>query len=281
MMDLNTLTLEIPDQVTEIALCGGPYSNFAAVEAFLAATQQLSHRFCLGDLGGFGPCPDRTIEQLRAAEVICLQGNYDHAVGFAERDCGCGYSDPRDQYFAQLSYDYTFAHTSPQHREWMQTLPQLIRLHWRDQAILLCHGSPDQVNEFVWNSETSDDSIQAWLDQYQVGGICATHTGLPWIRNLTGGFWCNVGVLGRPAHEGMLHVYYSLLTFPDTAARPQPQLVPLTYDVDPVINAMHSEGLPMEFIQSLQTGVWTTCMEILPDPEKRVQNRILQPVVME
>lgn len=273
-MTLKTQHLDIPSSTTQIALCGGPYSNFAAVEAFLTATQDLSYRFCLGDLGGLGPQPNRTIEQLRAAEVICLQGNYDQAVGYAERDCGCGYSDPKDQHFAQLSYDYTFAHTAPQHREWMQTLPQLIRLQWRDRSLLLCHGSPDQVNAFVWDSATSDQQIESWLEQYQVNGICATHSGIPWVRPVSNGFWCNVGVLGRPAHEGIPQVYYSLLLFPEVVTQIQPTLVPLVYDYAPVVAAMRAEGLPPEFIESLQTGIWTTCAEILPELEKRVQRRV-------
>jgi len=38
----------VADACDTVALCGGPYSNFAAVEAFLAATSGLPHRFCLG-----------------------------------------------------------------------------------------------------------------------------------------------------------------------------------------------------------------------------------------
>ncbi|MEM1253297.1 MAG: metallophosphoesterase [Cyanobacteria bacterium P01_H01_bin.21] len=267
--------VQLPDDCEHIAICGGPYSNFAAVDAFLAATADMSYRFCLGDLGGFGPYPNRTLEQLRAAEVICLQGNYDHAVGHGLRDCGCGYSDPRDQKFAQISYDYTFAHTSEPHRQWLQQLPELIVLEWRNRRILLCHGSPDIVNEFVWETETKDAQIQNFLTRHQVDGICATHTGLPWVRTVNqDGFWFNVGVLGRPAHEGQPHVYYGCLHFAKTDTVPVPKLVPLVYDVGAVTTAMRSEGLPQEFIDSLEQGVWTTCAEILPVAEKPVRQRI-------
>jgi len=85
----------IPDASTVIALCGGPCSNFAAVEVFLAETAGISHRCCLGDLGGFGPHPDRALDLVRASDLVCLKGTYDYAVGFDERDCGCGYLDPR------------------------------------------------------------------------------------------------------------------------------------------------------------------------------------------
>jgi predicted phosphodiesterase len=212
--DLRTIELEIPAAGDRLALCGGPYSNFGAVAAFLDRTTQVDYRFCLGDIGGFGPLPNRTLDLLRQADVICVQGNYDQAIGDGERDCGCGYTDPRDREFAQISYDYTYAHTAPAHRQWLQTLPQLIRLRWRDRAFLLCHGSPDRVNEFVWESDTADAWIANCLDRFAVDGIFATHTGLPWVRPVGQGFWCNVGVLGRPAHEGQPHVYFAELTWP-------------------------------------------------------------------
>lgn len=268
------MDIEIPAGCDRIVLCGGPYSNFGSVEAFLNQTADVTYRFCLGDIGGFGPLPNRTIERLRAAEVICLQGNYDHAIGMGERDCGCGYTDPRDREFAQISYDYTFAHTAPEHRDWMKTLPKLIRLRWRDRTLLLCHGSPNLVNEFVWESDTGDQWIAACLERYGVAGIFATHTGIPWMRQVGDGFWCNVGVLGRPAHEGKSHVYFAEVEFPVGASRPMPHIVPLTYDPQPVVAAMAAEGLPEEFQESLLQGIWTTCAEILPDAERDVRSRL-------
>ncbi len=279
MTYLKTLEFEIPAGCDRIALCGGPYSNFGAVTAFLDATQDVEYRFCLGDIGGFGPLPNRTLELLRQAEVICIQGNYDQAIGDGERDCGCGYTDPRDQQFAQVSYDYTYAHTAPKHRQWLQTLPQLIRLQWRDRRFLLCHGSPDVVNEFVWESDTADHWIADGLKRTTVDGIFATHTGIPWIRKVAEGFWCNVGVLGRPAHEGRPHVYFAALNWAAGAVAPTPQIRPLNYDPKPVVQAMASEGLPLEFQQSLLTGVWTTCAEILPTAERRVRSRLPTPLL--
>lgn len=280
----STQTIALPDSCQRIALCGGPYSNFGAVEAFLAQTEDYDLRFCLGDIGGFGPEPNRTLTLLREAEVICLQGNYDHAIGHGERDCGCGYSDERDRQFAQISYDYTYAHTDPSHRDWLRQLPQLIRLSWEDAAnpngqhsILLCHGSPDQTNAFVWESETGDDWLRDCLGRSQVEIICATHSGIPWVRSVAlspgqQGHWFNVGVLGRPAHEPSSAVYYGSLEL-DGAGGIQPRLHPLTYDIAPVVEAMAQAGLPVEFRESLTTGEWTTCAEVLPATERRFQKR--------
>ncbi|MEM9566732.1 MAG: metallophosphoesterase [Cyanobacteria bacterium P01_E01_bin.34] len=263
----------VPDSVTSIALCGGPYSNFVAVEQFLRETADIGHRFCLGDMGGFGAFPDRSIDQLKESGVVALQGNYDYSVGHGERDCGCGYTDERDRQFAQISYDYTLANTSAENREWLKSLPQLIELRWRSRRLLLCHGSPNCVNEFVWETEAADAQIERWLTEFDVQGICATHSGLPWVRQISHGFWCNIGVLGRPPHDGQPRVYYARLDFPTAADGPVPQLVPMTYDTEAAIAAMRSEGLPEEFCDSLQSGIWTTCAEILPPQERDVRPR--------
>lgn len=269
-------TIRLPDACERIALCGGPYSNFVAVEAFLARSAGLP-RFCLGDIGGFGPQPGRTLDLMRASGTTCIQGNYDHAVGHDERDCGCGYVDPEDRRTAQISFDYTASHTSERHKAWLRELPPQLLLEWRGARLLLVHGSPDEVNEFVFESETTDARIDAWLGRECVDGICATHSGVPWVRHTARGFWCNVGVLGRPAHEASTRVGYALVEFPRGAIAPLPALVPLTYDVAPVAAAIRAEGLPAAFALSLETGLWTTCSAILPAAERVPMDRYARP----
>ncbi len=265
----NKIILELDNSVNKIALCGGPYSNYASVEKFLDETKQIPYRFCLGDMGGFGPLPDKTIELMRGAGVICLKGNYDHSVGFGEKDCGCGYIDPRDRHFAQLSYDYTFKNTSLKNRLWLQTLPDEIELHWNSSKILLCHGSPDSVNEFVWESETSETKMLNWFNKNNVQMICCTHSGIPWIKEINDRTWFNVGVLGRPAHENSSRVFYGIVSRELKA-----QLCPMDYDYTSVLKDMEEEGLPVEFQESLQSGQWTTCSNILPPEEFKIKSRV-------
>ena len=146
------------------------------------------------------------------------------------------------------------------------------------EAFLAATGDiPDRVNEFVWESETDDAAIDAWLVGLGVQGICATHSGLPWIRTTARGFWCNVGVLGRPPHDGTRSVSYARLDFATGGNAPRPVLVRLDYDAAPVAAAMRTEGLPEAFAQSLEQGVWTTCSAILPPAERGVAARFDTP----
>jgi hypothetical protein len=45
--------------------------------------------------------------------------------------------------------------------------------------------------------------------------------------------------------------------------------VPVIYDHERLAFEMRSEHLPEEFVTTVLTGWWTTCLEILPVKERR------------
>lgn len=254
---------------TRIAVFGGIYSNHLALEAAIldARARGAEALFCLGDLGAFGPHPDRVFPLLRDNEVQCIQGNYDHSIGNDLADCQCGYTDPRDNHFARLSYAYTFANTAPENRRWMRGLPEQRRLHLGTYRLLLCHGSPRRMNEFLWESTTSRAFLEKLLTEQEADVVLGTHTGIKWHRRLRGErHFVNVGVLGRPENDGRTDVWYALVT-----ARPELEVefVPVEYDHERLAAQMREEGLPGEFVETVLTGWWTTCLEVLPAKERR------------
>ena len=260
-----------------LAFFGGIYNNYLALEAALAdATSQGADAiYCLGDLGAFGPYPDRVFPLLREAGVLCIQGNYDDSIGREQGDCQCGYTDPRDNHFAQISYDYTLENTSPENRAWLRELPKELRLEVEGQRLLLCHGSPRKTNEFLWESTTSTAFLNRLADEYEADVILGTHTGIHWERALAGGRrFVNVGVLGRPENDGRTHVWYTMMrtgknrkaVFSDDI---EIEFRPVEYDHHRLAREMRDEKLPEEFIETILTGWWTTCLEVLPAKERR------------
>jgi diadenosine tetraphosphatase ApaH/serine/threonine PP2A family protein phosphatase len=251
-----------------IAVFGGVYNNALALEVTLEDARQrdVEAIFCLGDMGGFGPHPDRVFPLLQAGRVLAIQGNYDESLALGKGDCGCGYTDPRDNYFARVSYEYTFRNTSPEHKAWLGTLPKQRRINLGRLRLLMCHGSPRIINEFLWESSTPNGLVERFLRDYRTDVLLCTHTGIKWHRPLAEGkHLVNVGVIGRPENDGRTNVWYTILTAGDNL---QVEFVPVHYDHERLGRQMEQEGLPPEFVKTIHTGWWTTCMEILPAKER-------------
>jgi hypothetical protein len=75
----------------------------------------------------------------------------------------------------------------------------------------------------------------------------------------------NVGVLGRPENDGRTNVWYALL---EAAPDLKVEFVPVEYEHARLAREMRAEKLPEEFVETVLTGWWTTCLEILPAKER-------------
>jgi predicted phosphodiesterase len=253
----------------KVAFLGGIYSNYLALQAALesARGEGAETVVALGDFGAFGPHPDRTVEILRDGGIAAIQGNYEESLASGATDCHCGYTDPRDNHYAQISYDYTERNTAPEHKEWMGRLPGHARLTIGGRRVLLCHGSPRKINEFLWETTTPEPFLRKLLRDFEADLIVCTHTGLPWQRRLPDGRGIvNAGALGRPANDGRTNVWFATVEAEGggLAARH----VPVVYDHERLAGEMRAEGLPPEFVETIVTGWWTTCLEILPAKER-------------
>ena len=273
----------------KIAVFGGVYSNYLALAALLeeAARRGAEAVYCLGDLGGFGPNPEKVRPLLAAGGVRVLQGNYEESLAAGRDDCNCSYTDPQDNHFARLSYRYTAAGCSPEFKAWMGTLPRRRRVRVGGRELLLVHGSPRRINEFLFRSTSPVAFLEVLLDQERADGLLCTHTGLHWHRRLPSGRDAvNVGVIGRPANDGEPGVWWALIEAREGEAGRTGagdgsgrnggglavELLPLAYDHRELAAEMRRERLPEEFVETTLTGWWTTCLEILP-PKERAASR--------
>ncbi|HKR63717.1 MAG TPA: metallophosphoesterase family protein [Thermoanaerobaculia bacterium] len=252
-----------------LGFIGGIYSNY---HALVATLDELSRRsvdatYFLGDLGAFGPHPDRVPELLIARGIAGIQGNYEESLSTRADDCHCGYTDPRDNHYAQISYDYTFAHTSDAHKDWMGSLPREIRFTAGGLRFLLVHGSPRKINEFLWRSTSPEPFLEKLCRDHDADVIVCTHTGLHWHKALREQrHVINAGVIGRPANDGRTNVWTTIVDVNDRDV--QVEFVPIAYDHERLAREMREERLPEEFVETVLSGWWTTCLEILPPKER-------------
>ncbi|MBT2490749.1 radical SAM protein [Streptomyces sp. ISL-96] len=254
-----------------IAVCGGPYGNPYALQAFVddARARGAERLFCLGDLGGFGADVDALWPILADNGVECIAGNYDVAIARGGTDCGCGYRDPKDNEYAQIVYDHTLATTSRDFAAWMGQLPTEHRESIDGVDVHMVHGSTLALNDFWWESlPEGQHRLRAEASGADV--VLCTHSGLPWQRRIGERLAVNVGVLGKPANDGRRNVWYALIDLGD--GYPKAELIPLAYDWQAQARSMRAAGLPEVFVETIETGWWTTCLEILP-PRERSRGR--------
>jgi len=115
-----------------------------------------------------------------------MQRNYDNSIGRGLADCQCGCTDPPTIIFFRVSYQYTFANTSDGWKAWMRELPESFRIKLGRYRVLMSHGSPRRMNEFLWDSSASTAFLERMLRDQEADVVLATYTGLQWKREISG-----------------------------------------------------------------------------------------------
>ena len=197
-----------------IAAMGCAYGNLPALRACILDAR---HSGCdglvfLGDASGCCGHSDETLAIIRQEFDVLVAGNHEQELANGSDHCGCGYTDPEDERLGCLAHQYALESASEDMRAWVAQWPDRVLLQTPHGNLLLCHGSPDQTNEFLYESEIDDERLAHWLDDNGTRGMMCTHTGLPWIRELSDGrFAINCGAVGKPDHDGDTAVHYAII----------------------------------------------------------------------
>src|SRR5438477_212947 len=131
------------------ALISDIHANLPALEAVLAHIREraaVGATYHLGDLIGYAPWPDETVDKIAQSGIAGVAGNYDSTVATDYKHCGCRYEDPRQEQLSHVSYDWTRRRTSDATKRWLGALPFRIDLrplggHTSGPTVTLLHGN--------------------------------------------------------------------------------------------------------------------------------------------
>ena len=232
----------------KIAVFSDVHGNLHALEAVLGdiALQRPDVVYCLGDLVGYGASPNEVTERIHRAAFPTVMGNYDDGVGFDRDECGCAYREERERKLGDRSLAWTKARVTPDNKAFLRTLVNEIRFEADGKRILLVHGSPRKMNEYLFEDRPLS-SFQRLAASSNADVIVFGHTHKPYVKEVDGVTFLNVGSVGKPK-DGDWRACYAVL---DNGT---PGFRRVEYDVRAAAAAIRATDLPHEFAADVESG---------------------------
>ncbi|HEY44581.1 MAG TPA: metallophosphoesterase family protein [Anaerolineae bacterium] len=205
--------------------------------------------YCLGDLVGYGAFPNEVIEFIRDRDISTVRGNYDEGVGFDMDDCGCAYKTVEEDRLGKLSLLWTRQRTTAENKAFLQELPLQIRLEGRRPYILLVHGSPRKINEYLYQDRPKA-SFERIAKLAGTDVLLFGHTHLPYTKTINSTLFVNAGSVGK-SKDGDPRGSYAIL---NTGGRTKVEIRRVRYDVSAAADAIRETDLPDHFADLIETG---------------------------
>ncbi|MEO6521266.1 MAG: metallophosphoesterase family protein [Mucilaginibacter sp.] len=233
----------------KIALFSDIHANLPAFEAMLKDmdSRHPDAIYCLGDLIGYNIWPNEVIAEIRKRGIATLMGNHDLKV-----------KDLKTSIAETSGKNYAYHLVDTAHLDYLATLPSHIRLEYPDLNILMVHGSPAKVDEYVL--EDMDQTLVLNL-MLQAGAdvLIGGHSHKPYHRIIADGdhyrHVINTGSVGKPK-DGNPKGCYVLLTLNAGSSRMdkdsiEVEFIRFEYDIEKAANAILNSPLPHELADML------------------------------
>jgi len=192
---------------------------------------------CAGDVVGYYPFPNETVEMLEERGVQCIQGNHDRSVLRVDTSL----MNP----WARDAVEWTAAHLEERTRRYLAALPVSTTVYTDGISICLHHGSPRDPIEYVYEERATADLLRMARCTVLVLG----HTHVPFVKEFPSGLIVNPGSVGQP-RDGDPRASYSVLDTREGKVTNHR----LDYDIDAVARKVDEAGLPRALRDRLYAG---------------------------
>ena len=255
-----------------IALFSDIHSNLPALEAVWddIQTQKTDAVYCLGDLVGYNIWPNEVINFIRQRGIPTIAGNYDFGIGRSSDDCGCAYTEEHEREMGKISIAYTNQVVKEEERKYLRTMPAHLNIEFHlnnDKInILLVHGSPRRINEYLFE-DREEKSMVRILEKANADVLCFGHTHKPYHRKFYNGdvqkpqfkHAINIGSVGKPKDDDPRSCYVILdINSATSIANNESIRVEfrrIQYDVEKAAKAVEDSPLPNEYAEMLRKGL--------------------------
>jgi putative phosphoesterase len=221
----------------QIAIISDIHGNHEALESVIEAADHLKadRIVCLGDIVGYGPDPEKCVQEVYEYCDLIVRGNH---------DMGATGELPLSAFneYGQIALEWTSEHLSQGAVKFLKNLPYLETL----EDITLVHASPLDLQD--WQHVLKWPGMQRMFKGFSTATCCVGHTHIPYIVAQDGTrdiyragrrHLINVGSVGQPRDGDPKASFCMINTALHTA-----EILRVEYNVAATADAITRAGLP-------------------------------------
>ncbi|MDO9096608.1 MAG: YfcE family phosphodiesterase [Candidatus Methanoperedens sp.] len=222
-----------------VGLIADVHSNAVALKAVLSALAEsgVERILHVGDIVGYNPYPNETIELFKRNNIISISGNHDRALVTGDTS---GFNP-----YAKAALEWTMKVVLPDNSGYIKGLKNIESITIDEKRLVLVHGSPYDIDEYVYPEKVMPELLSAANADILVLG----HTHIQFKREYLEGIIVNPGSVGQP-RDGNPDAAFALL---DTDSG-KIELERIRYDIEKVIEDMLAAHLPEKLALRLRVG---------------------------
>lgn len=223
----------------KIALISDVHSNIIALDAVLADIDSVGAGLILnaGDIVGYNPYPNETIERFKSRNIQSILGNHDRAV--------IRFNPVGMNKMAAEAVLWTSKNIAAEGVDYLKDLKSRSFMTIGTHLCGIYHGSPRDDDEYLYEV----DAGRELLEMCECNILIVGHTHMPFIKRFDNGMIINSGSVGQP-RDGDPRANYVLFDS-DTGDL---EIRRVSYDVDIVEKKVQSVGLPSFLGERLRHG---------------------------
>jgi len=172
-----------------IGIIADIHANVYALEAIMSQLRKCKPDLimCAGDIVGYYPFVNETIDLLKAENVLCILGNHDAAL--------IGNIVVHEIRWHQYSLDYTSRVIRQDNLDWLCKLPDKLHLALEGLRVEVYHGSPwFPLSEYIYPDHKHFERFGDLAADYVILG----HTHWPMLQKIKEVTVVNPGSCGQP-----------------------------------------------------------------------------------
>lgn len=183
----------------KVGILGDIHGNKDALSAVLSSARDCGVERILitGDIVGYYPFVSEVLSLLNSWDMDVVRGNHEEMLARAMIDGG---------YLAEVTKKYgsglkdSMDQLSQEQMDYLINLPHPLILTIDSVAIALSHGSPYNVNDYIYPD--ADLTICRWVEDLDCDIFICGHTHYPMKRVIGEKIVVNPGSVGQPRNQG-------------------------------------------------------------------------------